>query len=77
MNGEGNVVIVVGAYIYPNGEKYVGGWKDGKMHGNGKIIYNMKVFIHIQVVMYIKVNGKMVKEMEKVFAIIIYRNSQI
>ena len=24
-----------GTYIYPNGEKYVGGFKDGKYHGQG------------------------------------------
>jgi len=24
-----------GTYIYPNGEKYVGDWKNGKYHGHG------------------------------------------
>ena len=24
-----------GKYIYPNGEKYVGDWKNGKYHGHG------------------------------------------
>ena len=24
-----------GTYIYPNGEKYVGDWKNGKYHGQG------------------------------------------
>ena len=28
-----------GTYIYPNGEKYVGDWKNGKYHGHGTFIY--------------------------------------
>ena len=28
-----------GTYIYPGGEKYVGGWKDGKFHGEGTLTY--------------------------------------
>jgi len=26
-------------YIYPNGDKYVGEWKDGKRHGYGTVTY--------------------------------------
>ena len=29
----------VGTYTYANGEKYVGGWKDGKKHGQGTYTY--------------------------------------
>ena len=28
-----------GTYIYPNGEKYVGDWKNGKYHGHGTFTY--------------------------------------
>ena len=28
-----------GTYIYPNGEKYVGDWKNGKYHGQGTFTY--------------------------------------
>ena len=28
-----------GTYIYPNGEKYVGDWKNGKHHGHGTFTY--------------------------------------
>ena len=28
-----------GTYIYPNGEKYRGDWKNGKYHGHGTFTY--------------------------------------
>ena len=28
-----------GTYIYPNGEKYEGDWKNGKYHGHGTFTY--------------------------------------
>ena len=28
-----------GTYIYPNGEKYVVDWKNGKYHGHGTFTY--------------------------------------
>jgi len=28
-----------GKYIYPNGEKYVGDWKNGKYNGHGTFTY--------------------------------------
>jgi len=28
-----------GTYIYPNGEKYEGDWKNGKYHGQGTFTY--------------------------------------
>ena len=28
-----------GTYIYPNGEKYEGDWKNGKYHGQGSLIF--------------------------------------
>ena len=29
-----------GTYIYPNGEKYVGDWKNGKYHGHGTYTFS-------------------------------------
>ena len=29
-----------GTYIYPNGEKYLGDWKNGKYHGHGTFTYH-------------------------------------
>ena len=43
---------------YDDGKVYEGQMKDGKKHGKGKMTYN--------VVIYMLVNGKMVREMEKV-----------
>ena len=28
-----------GTYIWPNGKKYEGEWKDGKKHGEGTILF--------------------------------------
>lgn len=28
-----------GTYTWPNGNKYEGGWKDGKKHGEGTILF--------------------------------------
>lgn len=36
---EGNCFDGQGTILYPNGEKYVGEWKNGKYHGKGSYIY--------------------------------------
>ena len=35
------LIIKVGEYIYPNGDKYDGEWKDGKMDGEGNEVCNI------------------------------------
>ena len=32
-------------YIFPNGEKYLGEWKDGRHHGQGTFTFKMEVSI--------------------------------
>ena len=29
-----------GTYTWPNGDKYVGGWKEGKKHGQGTLFFD-------------------------------------
>ena len=51
-----------GKYIYTNGDKYEGDFKDNKKHGIGKLIYKEKGEYYGQSVLQIyisKVNGKM------------------
>ena len=31
-----------GTFVWENGDKYIGAWKEGKMHGHGKIKLNGK-----------------------------------
>lgn len=57
-----------GIMEYPNGRKYEGEFLNGKMHGHGKftvLIFNNK--ISGQMEEFMKVNMRMIKNMDKVF----------
>jgi hypothetical protein len=42
VNGNKGLMHGDGEYTWPNGKVYVGSWRKGKMHGNGKMTSNGK-----------------------------------